>query len=98
MPFTKAQQVIDNFYAIHDRMKPQLEKLFDKRPKTAFEVKQVEAFREASASAHYDPGSLDGTRPGFSIPQFSMLQNTTPIWTNPLFYMRPFQDTIIKYP
>ncbi|WP_411029770.1 DUF885 domain-containing protein [Spongiimicrobium sp. 3-5] len=64
MPFTEAQQVIDNFYAIHDRMKPQLEKLFDKRPKTAFEVKQVEAFREASASAHYDPGSLDGTRPG----------------------------------
>ncbi len=64
MPFTEPQQVIDNFYAIHERMKPQLEKLFGNKPKTPFEVRRVEAFREASASAHYDPGSLDGTRPG----------------------------------
>lgn len=64
MPFTDAQQVIDNFNAIHDRMKPQIEKLFDVKPKTAFEVRQTEAFRENSASAEYNPGSKDGTRPG----------------------------------
>jgi len=64
MPFTDAQQIIDNFNAIHERMKPQLEKLFDKTPKTAFEVRQTEAFRENSASAEYNQGSLDGTRPG----------------------------------
>ncbi|PKP24982.1 MAG: DUF885 domain-containing protein [Bacteroidetes bacterium HGW-Bacteroidetes-2] len=64
MPFTDAQQIIDNFNAIHERMKPQLEKLFDKTPKTAFEVRQTEAFRENSASAEYNPGSIDGTRPG----------------------------------
>lgn len=64
MPFTDAQQVIDNFNAIHDKMKPQIEKLFDIKPKTAFEVRRTEAFREASASAEYNQGSIDGTRPG----------------------------------
>nr|WP_222985037.1 DUF885 domain-containing protein [[Muricauda] meishanensis] len=69
MPYTDAQQVIDNFNEIHDRMKPQLEKLFDMKPKTPFEVRRTEAFREKSASAEYNPGSLDGTRPGiFYVP------------------------------
>jgi len=64
MPYKEPQQIINNFNVIHDRMKPQLEKLFGKKPKTPFIVKQTEKFREASASAEYNPGSLDGTRPG----------------------------------
>ena len=64
MPYTDPQQVIDNFNAIHERMKPQIEKLFGNKPKTPFEVRRVEAFREKSAAAHYNPGSKDGTRPG----------------------------------
>ena len=69
MPFTDPQQVIDNFNAIHDKMKPQIDKLFDMQPKTQFEVRRTEAFREASASAQYQPGTLDGTRPGiFYVP------------------------------
>ncbi|GER60831.1 hypothetical protein ULMA_29390 [Patiriisocius marinus] len=64
MPFKTPAEVIANFNAIHETMKPQLEKLFDKKPKTPFEVRQTEAFREKSASAEYNPGSLDGTRPG----------------------------------
>ena len=69
MPFTEPQQVIDNFNAIHEEMKPHLKKLFDLVPKTGFEVKRTEAFREASASAEYNQGSLDGTRPGiFYVP------------------------------
>ena len=69
MPFTTAQEVIDNFNQIHETMKPQIEKLFDMKPKTAFEVRQTEAFRAASASAEYNQGSLDGTRPGiFYVP------------------------------
>ena len=68
-PFTEAQQVIDNFNAIYAKMQPNLEKLFDKVPKTAFEVRRVEAFREKTASAHYDPGAKDGSRPGvFYVP------------------------------
>ncbi|WP_333819577.1 DUF885 domain-containing protein [Ohtaekwangia sp.] len=69
MPFTKPEQVLANFEAIHERMKPNLAKLFNKTPKTPFEIKRTEAFREASASAEYNPGSQDGTRPGvFYVP------------------------------
>ena len=69
MPFNDPQQVIDSFNAIHEKMKPNLERLFDLKPKAAFEVRRTESFREASASAEYNPGSLDGTRPGiFYVP------------------------------
>lgn len=69
MPFTKPEQVIANFNAIHEKMKPNLAKLFDKTPKTGFEVRRTEAFREASASAEYTAGSQDGSRPGiFYVP------------------------------
>jgi uncharacterized protein (DUF885 family) len=64
MPFTTPEQVIDNFNKIHVKMLPQLEQLFDLKPKTPFEVRRTEAFRENSASAEYNSGSLDGTRPG----------------------------------
>ena len=69
MPFDTAEEVIANFNAIYDKMKPNIPKLFDMTPKTAFEVRRTEAFREKSASAEYNPGSLDGTRPGiFYVP------------------------------
>ena len=69
MPFDDPQQVIDNFNAIHDKMKAKVDMLFELQPKTPFEVRRVEAFREKSAAAHYNPGSLDGTRPGvFYVP------------------------------
>lgn len=69
MPFKDPQEVIDNFNAVHEKMKANLTKLFDLTPKTPFEVRRTEAFREASASAEYNPGSLDGTRPGvFYVP------------------------------
>ncbi|XLS28213.1 DUF885 domain-containing protein [Flavobacteriaceae bacterium M23B6Z8] len=69
MPFDDPQDVIDNFQAIHEKMKSNLEKMFDLTPKTKFEVRRTEAFREASASAEYNPGSIDGSRPGiFYVP------------------------------
>src|SRR5690606_41378343 len=37
MPFNTAEEVIANFNAIHERMKPHLDRMFDKKPKTAFE-------------------------------------------------------------
>lgn len=68
-PFKDPKQVIANFNAIHGKMKPQLEKQFDLVPKTTFEVRRTEAFREASASAEYNPGSLENERPGiFYVP------------------------------
>ncbi len=69
MPYTKPEQVIQHFNAIHDTMRPQLARLFDKTPKTPFEVRRTEAFRETTASAEYIQGSLDGKRPGiFYVP------------------------------
>ena len=69
MPFTEPQQVIDNFHAIHRKMQPALTKLFNLAPKTPFEIRRTEAFREKSASAEWLFGSLDGTRPGiFYVP------------------------------
>ena len=68
-PFSDPKEVIANFNAIHQKMKPQLEKQFDMVPKTTFEVRRTEAFREASASAEYFPGSLENNRPGiFYVP------------------------------
>lgn len=68
-PFTNPEEVIDNFNRIHKKMMPQVKRLFRLTPKTAFEVRRTEAFREASSSAEYQPGSFDGTRPGiFYVP------------------------------
>jgi len=69
MPFTKPEQVIAHFNQIHETMKPNLKRLFDLTPKSAFEVRRTEAFREKSASAEYNPGLADGSRPGvFYVP------------------------------
>jgi uncharacterized protein (DUF885 family) len=69
MPFTEPEQVIANFEAIHERMRPHLMELFGIEPKAGFEVRRTEAFREASASAEYVPGTKDGSRPGvFYVP------------------------------
>lgn len=69
MPYTEPEQVIASFEEMHQRMKPQLEQLFDQTPKAGFVVRRTEAFREKSASAEYNPGSKDGSRPGvFYVP------------------------------
>ena len=69
IPFNNPDQVINNFNKIHKKMLPQLNSLFGLQPKTPFEVRRTESFREASASAEYNSGSLDGTRPGiFYVP------------------------------
>lgn len=69
MPFENPNDVITNFKKIYDKMQPQVDKLFDLKPRTPFEIRRTEAFREASASAEYNQGSIDGTRPGiFYVP------------------------------
>lgn len=69
MPFSQPEEVIANFNAIHEKMKPQLNQIFDVEPLAGFEVRRTEAFREASASAEYVPGTKDGSRPGtFYVP------------------------------
>ena len=68
-PFRSAQEVLDAYKAIEDRMEPYLASMFRIRPRMPFEVRQIEAFRAASASAHYQVGAADGSRPGiFYVP------------------------------
>jgi uncharacterized protein (DUF885 family) len=68
-PFTSNVAVIDSYWGIKKMEDPMLRKLFNDTPKTKFTIKQTEAFRAASASAEYNPGSEDGTRPGiFYVP------------------------------
>ncbi|WP_136481272.1 DUF885 domain-containing protein [Cognatitamlana onchidii] len=64
MPFTERAQVIAYYDSIYQVIKPQVDKLFGKQPKTGFEVRRTEPFREKSAAANYSSGSLDGKRPG----------------------------------
>ena len=69
MPYKTPQEVLDAFETIHRKMEPNLKKMFGLVPKTRFEIRQTEAFRVASASAEYNQGAADGSRPGiFYIP------------------------------
>ncbi|MGV3510129.1 MAG: DUF885 domain-containing protein, partial [Sphingobacteriaceae bacterium] len=69
MPFKTPQDILNAFNGIHKKMEPQLHNMFGRTPKTPFEIRQTEAFRAASASAEYNPGSPEGSRPGiFYIP------------------------------
>ncbi|WP_282049392.1 DUF885 domain-containing protein [Maribacter aquivivus] len=69
MPFSKPEQVIESFNAINDRIALRIDSLFALTPKAGFNVRRTEAFREASASAEYVPGSKDGSRAGiFYVP------------------------------
>ncbi|MCZ8230219.1 DUF885 domain-containing protein [Flavobacterium sp.] len=69
MPFTKPEQVIANFNRIHKVIEPKVNQLFSLQPKTKFEVRRTEAFREKTASAEYNQGTADGSRPGiFYVP------------------------------
>lgn len=68
-PFTTDEEILNAYRAILPKIEPNLKKLFNLVPKTAFEVKAVDKFKAASASASYSRGTADGTRPGyFNVP------------------------------
>ncbi len=68
-PYKKPKEVLDAFQAILARLEPNLKKEFTNTPKSKFEIRQTEKFREASASAEYNQASADGSRPGiFYVP------------------------------
>ncbi|MVT07151.1 DUF885 domain-containing protein [Chitinophaga tropicalis] len=70
MPFKTPEQVLQAYQQIYDKIKPTLHTMFSVTPKTKFEIRRVEAFREASQNGpSYIVGSVDGTRPGiFYVP------------------------------
>jgi len=69
MPYKTPQEVLAAFSNIQKTIDPNLKKMFGRVPKTAFEIRQTEAFRAASAAAEYIQGAPDGSRPGiFYVP------------------------------
>jgi uncharacterized protein (DUF885 family) len=69
MPYKTEREVLDAFNGILKKITPKLKSMFSVTPKTSFEIRQTEKFREASASAEYIQGTPDGKRPGiFYIP------------------------------
>ena len=69
MPYKTPDDVLKAFRAIQGRITPNLPKLFGRAPKSPFEIRQTEAFRAATASAEYNRGTPDGSRPGiFYVP------------------------------
>ena len=69
IPYNTPKEILDAYEKIHQTMLPNLKRMFNRVPKTPFEIRQTEAFRAESASAEYFAGSPDGTRPGiFYVP------------------------------
>jgi uncharacterized protein (DUF885 family) len=78
-PYKTPEDVLNGFRAIQGRVEPGLPRLFGRMPKTAFEIRQTEAFRAASASAQYNRGAADGSRPGiFYVPILDATKFKTP--------------------
>ena len=68
-PYKTPEDVLNAFRAIQARITPNLPKLFGRTPGSPFEIRQTEAFRAATASAEYNRGTPDGSRPGiFYVP------------------------------
>lgn len=69
MPFDTPEQVLKNFESIHARMLPRVNEIFDIEINIPFEIRRVPKYLEASASAYYTSGEVDGSSPGiFFVP------------------------------
>lgn len=66
-----------------DRATDQCRQLFLTTPKAKCEVRRVEPFKEATApGAYYEPGAMDGTRPGVFYANLRDMKET-PKWSMP---------------
>ena len=63
--FTQGDDLLEGYRALKTRIDAELPRLFSMFPKAGYEVREVEAFRAASAAgAYYQQPSADGSRPG----------------------------------
>ena len=79
-PYQSSTEVLAAFNTILARIEPNLKKYFTNTPRSKFEIRQTEKFREASASAEYNQASADGSRPGIfyvPIPDASQFNSTS---------------------
>jgi uncharacterized protein (DUF885 family) len=67
--YKSADDVLNAYRDVLKKITPRLDKLFHHKPKAAFEIRQTEPFRAATASIEYLPGSFIESRPGiFYVP------------------------------
>ncbi|MYF01385.1 MAG: DUF885 domain-containing protein [Gammaproteobacteria bacterium] len=63
--YDEPEQLIEGYRAMSDHVQSLAPRLFETFPRSEFEVRAVEAFREASAAdGSYQAGTPDGSRPG----------------------------------
>ena len=63
--FQKPADLLAGFRRLEQRVEAEMPRLFNIHPKAGFEIREVEAFRAASAAGgSYQGPSADGTRPG----------------------------------
>ena len=73
---TSRQQILETYRRYIGQMQLELPKLFGLLPKTAVEVRPTEEFREKeAASAEYNQGTPDGSRPGIIFVNTGDYQN-----------------------
>src|SRR5271156_38771 len=58
------KEILDLYQKYEDQMYVKLPSLFGRLPKAKLVVMPIEEFREKEASTAYNPGALDGSRPG----------------------------------
>jgi uncharacterized protein (DUF885 family) len=63
--FTSAEEVLQTYNALKERITPRLPVLFGDNPQSEFEVRAIDDVLSSSAStAYFVPGAPDGSRPG----------------------------------
>lgn len=63
--FASREDLLENYRALQSRVDDSTSLLFDIKPKSTYEIRPVEEFRERSASSgSYQAASPDGSRPG----------------------------------
>jgi uncharacterized protein (DUF885 family) len=63
-PFKTDQEVIDVYRGLDAQLKTRLPALFSLRPKTPLDLRLEPELSRATASDHYSPPAVDGSRPG----------------------------------
>lgn len=63
-PFNSEQEILDAYAALNQKIIPQLPHMFGRSPKAALEIRPEPELTRKTASDHYNPAAVDGSRPG----------------------------------
>lgn len=96
--FTSRQEMQAAYEGLRLQVDAKIPAFFGHTPKTAFEIRPVEAFRETAASpAQYVPGLPDGSRPGIFFTTTPTNPKPEHVSQPPCFMCtKPYRGTILK--